>query len=124
MIPWDDPNDDRPPWLPAIDEPVDAETAARIMAHYGPEIAANLEWIAGELVRRHPRFAKPGVLTVRMWTANEIVQRWGPELEIILVGFVGVDDRPSGQSFHDVLVMIDKGSGELYLRDYWGLLGE
>lgn len=100
-----------------------SEAASHLMARYGPEIAENLAWIEAELLRLHPRFRERDLLTVRMWTAAEIVQWWGPELDAILVGSVSVDDRASGGSFHDVLVMIDRATGELFLRDAWGLLG-
>ncbi len=127
-IPWDDnifadrepalPSD-RPAWLPLVGDGVGPSTAVRILAAYRPALLAELERCAAT-IRQRRRTAPE--LTIRSWAADEIVTHWSRNLDAVLVGFVGVDDRPRGGSFYSVLILIDKQSGGLVVRDPSGLL--
>jgi hypothetical protein len=73
FIPWtDDPT--RPTILPFPGEPIDFATAATLLDWYQPEITAALDRSVQDIRRRH----KDDAITVRIWTAAEVVTHWSP----------------------------------------------
>jgi hypothetical protein len=116
-IPWDD-DSGRPTFLPYPNEPVDAETAHLIAARYTPEIRRMLTEIEETVALR-----SKGARWVRCWTGEQIEANWGSgTLDAILVGYVMTDERAAGGTFRSVLILIDKESGGLVMRDRSGLL--
>jgi hypothetical protein len=116
-IPWDD-DSDRPTFLPYSGEPVDAQTAHLIAVRYTPEIRRMLADIEEAVALR-----SKGARWVRCWTAEEIEANWGSgTLDAILVGYVMTDERASGGTFRSALILIDKESGALVVRDHSGLM--
>ncbi len=117
-IPWDTDEPPRPDWLPYPGEAIDAATAGLIAARYTAEVQRMLSEIEAAVAVK-----SKGERWTHVWTAAEIEANWGTGvLDVILVGHVTVDERATGGNFHNVLVLVDKESGGLLVRDHHGLL--
>lgn len=105
--------------VPLPGETIDLADAARLLNAYLPELRRELRRIDG-IVRQRDKVQD---VTVREMKPDEIVAQWSPDLLVVLVGFVAVDDQGHPARWRYVRVFVDKATGEMVTQDESGLLG-